>query len=155
MDVDPVVRADRNASRDADVRVMNDVRVWVRQSDVNRFLAAERLIAEAEKVKAQVRGEAAQRPRSSPAFSAGLGPCGGDLPPCHVKARESGGSYTAYNPGGCGGRSCGGAWQFDPRTWAGYGGYPEAQMAPPAVQDARARDLWAGGSGCGHWAACG
>lgn len=84
----------------------------------------------------------------------GLEPCGGDLPPCWVKKKESGGSYTAYNPTGCGGRSCGGAWQFDPRTWNGYGGYQFAQDAPPEVQDAKARELWANGAGCSHWAAC-
>lgn len=85
---------------------------------------------------------------------ASLSPCGGDLPPCYVKQRESGGDYRAVNPGGCSGRSCGGAWQFDPNTWNGYGGYQFAQDAPPEVQDAKARELWNGGAGCGHWAAC-
>lgn len=77
--------------------------------------------------------------------------CGGDLPPCYVKQRESGGDYGAVNPTGCGGYTCGGAWQFDPRTWAGYGGYQYAQDAPPDVQDAKARELWANGAGASHW----
>jgi hypothetical protein len=81
-------------------------------------------------------------------------PCGGDLPPCWVKYRESKGDYTAVNWTGCGGRTCGGAWQFDPRTWNGYGGYTYAQDAPPEVQDEKAREVWAGGAGCSHWAAC-
>lgn len=80
-----------------------------------------------------------------------LGNCGGDLPPCYVKQRESGGDYGAVNPAGCGGYSCGGAWQFDPRTWNDYGGYHYAQDAPPEVQDARARELYAGGAGASHW----
>jgi hypothetical protein len=81
-----------------------------------------------------------------------LQPCGGDLPPCYVKMRESGGDYSARNnsePGA----ACG-AWQIIGSTWAGYGGYSEACQAPPAVQDAKARELWAGGAGCGHWSAC-
>lgn len=84
-----------------------------------------------------------------------LGACGGELPPCWVKDRESRGDYTAVNETGCSGRTCGGAWQFDPLTWNGYGGYAFAQDAPPDVQDAKARELWAGGAGCGHWNACG
>lgn len=82
-------------------------------------------------------------------------PCGGDLPPCWVLWRESKGNPTAVNPRGCSGRSCGGLWQFDPRTWAGFGGYARAELAPPDVQNAKARALWAGGRGCSHWAACG
>lgn len=89
------------------------------------------------------------------ASSGTLSWCGGDLPPCYVKARELGGDYGAVNPTGCSGRSCGGAWQFDPVTWAGYGGYASAELAPAAVQDARAREVWAGGAGCGAWSACG
>lgn len=93
-------------------------------------------------------------PRPAPAVGvispSSLEPCGGDLPPCYVKARESGGDYNAQNPSS----SASGAWQFLDSTWAGYGGYARAVHAPPDVQDARARDLWAGGAGCSHWSAC-
>jgi Transglycosylase-like domain len=81
--------------------------------------------------------------------------CGGALPPCWVLQRESRGDYGAVNPTGCSGRTCGGAWQFDPRTWDSYGGYARAEDAPPDVQDAKAVELWAGGDGCSHWNACG
>lgn len=89
-------------------------------------------------------------PSSSPSYSGDLGPCGGDLPPCYVKQRESGGSYSAQNPTS----SASGAWQFLDSTWGGYGGYSRAADAPPAVQDERARQLWDGGAGCSHWSAC-
>ena len=79
-----------------------------------------------------------------------LYPCGGDLPPCYVKQRESGGDYNAQNPTS----SASGAWQFLDSTWAGFGGYARAVLAPPEVQDEKARLLWAGGAGCSHWSAC-
>lgn len=82
-------------------------------------------------------------------------PCGGDLPPCWVLRRESGGNPRAVNPSGCHGRGCYGLWQFDPRTWANYGGYSRADQAPAGVQNEKARLLWAGGHGCSHWGACG
>ncbi len=78
-------------------------------------------------------------------------PCGGDLPPCYVKARESGGNYTALNPQT---HDASGAWQIIDSTWNGYGGYSKAMYAPPEVQDAKARELWNGGLGCSHWSAC-
>jgi muramidase (phage lysozyme) len=64
--------------------------------------------------------------------------------------RESGGNITAQNPTS----TASGKWQFINSTWAGFGGYAEAWMAPESVQDDKARQLWAGGSGCGHWSAC-
>ncbi len=64
--------------------------------------------------------------------------------------RESGGNIRAQNPRS----TASGKWQFLDSTWAGYGGYSSAYLAPESVQDARARELWAGGAGCGHWNAC-
>lgn len=96
--------------------------------------------------------------------------CGDDLPPCYVMFRESRGNPTAVNPTGCGGRTCGGKWQFDPVTfspdctvsrWNGHGepcalyqGYRFAQDAPVDVQDQRAREVWDDGDGCSHWGVC-
>lgn len=80
-----------------------------------------------------------------------LEPCGGDLPPCWVKAKESGGDYNAVNWRGCGGRGCFGAWQFDPRTSQGMGYPGVASDYPPEIQDEMARALWNGGKGCGQW----
>lgn len=83
---------------------------------------------------------------------AGTGACGGDLPPCWVMNRESGGDPTVWNRQGSG---ASGKWQVMPGTWAGYGGYSAAAYAPESVQDEFARRLWAGGAGCAHWSACG
>lgn len=84
----------------------------------------------------------------------GSGGCGGDLPPCYVMQRESGGSYTAFNPTGCGGSSCYGKWQFS-GEWAGKLGLPaDLSQATPEQQDTAARILWNNGAGCSNWGAC-
>ena len=51
-----------------------------------------------------------------------------------IRTLESGGDYSARASGS----SASGAYQFVDLTWAGYGGYPQAWQAPPAVQDAKA-----------------
>jgi hypothetical protein len=90
----------------------------------------------------------------TPSATGCCAPCDGDLPPCAVAQRESGGDYGAFNPNGCGGHACYGKWQFS-GAWAGKLGLPlDIASATPAQQDAAARALWAGGAGCSHWAAC-
>lgn len=64
--------------------------------------------------------------------------------------RESGGDIRAQNPVS----TASGKWQFLDSTWAGFGGYAKARLAPESVQDEKARILWAGGAGCSHWNAC-
>jgi hypothetical protein len=76
--------------------------------------------------------------------------CGGDLPPCYVMERESGGDPTAENPIS----TASGKWQALDTTWNHWGGYSHASFAPVDVQDAFARWLWDGGRGCSHWEAC-
>jgi hypothetical protein len=101
-------------------------------------------------------------PVKSTDWPSSLQPCGGDLPPCYVKQRESGGNYNARNNESAG-AACG-AWQLILSTYravmlrmgneALLDQYPDACAAPPQLQDAVARDLWALGAGCGHWSAC-
>jgi hypothetical protein len=83
----------------------------------------------------------------APVVAAVSGACGGNLPPCCVMMRESGGNPTAVNTSS----GASGKWQFMPDTWQGYGGYSSAAEAPESVQDARAAEIWAGGAGAGHW----
>lgn len=92
--------------------------------------------------------------------------CGGDLPPCYVLERESlmaddpprvwnGNCYMPTGSlGQCGASTASGLWQFLRSTWNNFGGYINAADAPVDVQNAKARQLWAGGRGCSHWAAC-
>jgi hypothetical protein len=53
-----------------------------------------------------------------------------------IRQLESGGDYTARASGS----SASGAYGFLDSSWAAYGGYPRAYLAPPAVQDAKATE---------------
>lgn len=86
--------------------------------------------------------------RAAAAYPHGL--CGGDLPPCYVMRRESGGNIRARNPRS----TASGKWQALDSTWRRFGGYRSAWMAPERVQDDFARRLWNHGRGCSHWSAC-
>ena len=132
-----------------------DVRKWelaLKFDILRRHHTAElyrRMKAHAAAEKARRAAAAAAKARAAQAASS-HGSCGGSLPPCWVMRRESGGNIRAKNPSS----SASGKWQFIRSTWAGFGGYAEAWQAPESVQDAKARQLWAGGRGCGHWGAC-
>lgn len=62
-----------------------------------------------------------------------------------IKFCESSNNYRAYNPSGASG-----AYQIIPSTWAGYGGYSEAYLAPPGIQDAKALIIF-NSSGTSPW----
>jgi len=57
----------------------------------------------------------------------------GDFAGALARLRSCEGSYTSNT-----GNGYYGAYQFDIQTWGGYGGYPNAAAAPPAVQDEKA-----------------
>lgn len=54
-----------------------------------------------------------------------------------IRTLESGGDYTVRASGS----TASGAYQFVDGTWDGYGGFPQAWQAPPAVQDAKANEM--------------
>lgn len=141
-----------------DERVEAREATWVRVTNerhlVNSMIlinTAERIAAEKAHAATHTHRATTTRPsRRASAVTPGNGRCGGSLPPCYVMMRESGGNLTAKNPRS----TASGKWQALNPTWNGFGGYSEAWQAPEAVQDAFAAQLWAGGSGCSHWAAC-
>ncbi len=51
---------------------------------------------------------------------------------------ESGGDWTAQNPRS----TASGRFQVLDSTWANYGGYAKARLAPPEVQQAQAEELY-------------
>jgi murein DD-endopeptidase MepM/ murein hydrolase activator NlpD len=53
-----------------------------------------------------------------------------------IRQVESGGNYTSTATGS----SASGAYGFINQSWAGYGGYPSAYLAPASVQDAKATE---------------
>lgn len=70
--------------------------------------------------------------------------------PAYICTRESNNTINAENPVS----SASGKYQFLDSTWNGYGGYSHAADAPEEVQDAKARETYAGGAGASHWACC-
>jgi hypothetical protein len=82
--------------------------------------------------------------QAAPVYSGG----GGGCVPDYIVQRESGGNYKAENPTS----TASGKYQFVDGTWNGYGGYQHASDAPPAVQDAKACEVWDSGRGASHWA---
>ncbi len=86
---------------------------------------------------------ASASPKSTSAGSP-IMPVGGMLEA--IKRCESGGNYQAQNKVS----TASGAYQFVDGTWAGYGGYSKAKLAPPSVQDQKARETLAR-SGTSPW----
>ncbi len=63
--------------------------------------------------------------------------------PTYIVMCESGGNYSAVNPGS----GAGGAYQVLPSTWELYGGQGAPQDAPKAEQDRIAAEIWADSGG--------
>lgn len=142
----------------------------MRTQELNAQAAGNRAVADRRDLVAFIaaRNQAKEQPASSPELSpvvvvpttttvlaapSSLYPCGGDLPSCYIVARESGGSYSAYNPSGCGGNGCYGKYQFS-GAWAGKLGLPfDLSTATPQQQDDAARALWNHGAGASNWGA--
>lgn len=109
------------------------------------------------------RPERSSRPLAAPVLASApvsSGACGGDLPSCCTLEHESHGNPYAVEPGHAGAPSgdpgdpehhASGLWQFMPRTWNGFDGYPYAAAAPAAVQNEKARQVFAGGAGASNW----
>ena len=130
----------------AEVRRLNFAR-WIQHAKRQKWIQAMEAKHKADLLKlAKAKADAAAK--AAAAYPHGA--CGGDLPPCWVMMRESKGDIHARNPRS----SASGKWQFIRSTWAGFGGYSDAYLAPESVQDAKARILWNHGRGCGHWSAC-
>lgn len=72
----------------------------------------------------------------------------GDDAFARLRQCEAGGNYARNS-----GNGYYGAYQFDIGTWNGFGGYARADLAPPAVQDQKARDTQAR-RGWSPWPAC-
>jgi LysM repeat protein len=62
-----------------------------------------------------------------------------------IRQRESGGNYATNT-----GNGYYGAYQYNIGTWGNYGGYARADLAPAAVQDAKAALTYAQ-RGCSPW----
>lgn len=66
-----------------------------------------------------------------------------------LRACEAGGRYDRNS-----GNGYYGAYQYDIGTWGGYGGYPNASVAPPAVQDQKVFETYQR-RGWSPWPSCG
>lgn len=134
----------------ADVRVDHAGLVAVEAAAQGRWLAAQATQERLNRAGAARRASRSRTARSVAQAGVVSERCGGSLPPCAVMMCESGGNVTARNPRS----SASGKWQLLDSTWNRYGGYATAADAPEHVQDERARDLWNGGKGAGHWRSC-
>lgn len=129
---------------------INEWNKKVAENEAAVAAAQERAMRLTRRARPATQSTGGQSYNGNPSGSVNGYPCGGDLPPCYVLKRESGGNPRAENPVS----TASGLWQFIDGTWNGFGGYSHASDAPPDVQNEKARLTWAGGAGAGHWACC-
>ena len=115
-----------------------------------RIAQEARAKAEAE-AKAKAEAEATAKARvasSSSATKSAPVVIGGDDAWAKLRFCEAGGDYTKNT-----GNGYYGAYQYNLSTWGNYGGYARPDLAPPEVQDAKARETQAR-RGWSPWPAC-
>lgn len=96
------------------------------------------------KAEADAKAKLAQSaPQANPVVIVPSDDAWGQLRQC-----EAGGNYARNS-----GNGYYGAYQFDIGTWGGYGGYARADLAPPAIQDEKARQTQSA-RGWYPWPAC-
>lgn len=102
------------------------------------------------KQEADAKAEAAKKAATRVATAIKRTPViiGGDDAFAQLRFCEAGGDYTKNT-----GNGFYGAYQYNLGTWANYGGYARPDLAPPAVQDAKARETQAR-RGWNPWPAC-
>ncbi len=102
-------------------------------------------VAQEAKAQADAAAKAAQAVASAPRAKLVIG---GEDVWAQLRFCEAGGNYNTNT-----GNGYFGAYQYNLGTWANYGGYARPDLAPPEVQDAKARETQAA-RGWGPWPSC-
>lgn len=108
--------------------------------------AAQAAAAEAE-AEAAAKAAAVRKPALKTVTSTPVKVATGDIWEA-LRLCEAGGDYTRNS-----GNGYFGAYQYNIGSWANYGGFARPDLAPPAVQDAKARET-AASRGFSPWPAC-
>jgi len=102
-------------------------------------------VAQEAKAQADAAAKAARAVASAPRAKLVIG---GEDVWAQLRFCEAGGNYNTNT-----GNGYFGAYQYNLGTWANYGGYARPDLAPPEVQDAKARETQAA-RGWGPWPSC-
>jgi hypothetical protein len=109
---------------------------------------AARIAAEAEAAALAAKQAATAKAKLAAAQTRSvIGPATGDVW-YQLRMCEAGNDYARNS-----GNGYYGAYQYNLSTWGGYGGYDRPDLAPPAVQDAKAQETQAA-RGWSPWPAC-
>lgn len=129
-----------------DTRISFDVAVLSPLKAAQEAQAKARADAEAAQKAATEAVLASQMAYSAPKVAKLV--IGGDDAWAQLRYCEAGGDYTKNT-----GNGYYGAYQYNLGTWGNYGGYTRPDLAPPEVQDAKARETQAR-RGWSPWPAC-